>query len=593
MNYEDISDILILNYQTLKIAIYEEVKPLFKERTHILTKWEKLAYQMTPQEVYNQRPTEEMGSFGILYSLFSEVFFPKKPITKANVREAVATYPDVIKGGLTSHLYQEFPDKEAKYSVNQTKIEEAIEKDYILSSTDIDFHLMRDMVTKKKEFKEAETGYLVTEIVDNRGNVKGLAELRPHEIENAISTEQQIWLETLGETLNSLDELTADLFDLISYLWLTSPRSTDGYIEFHSNDALELRNIKRRNNGGKESEFREEDRFNIMRRVAALSSIWVSLGDEKIKILNAEEINENELYKYKDFQKMFEIGKVRVAYDKVTGEAKGIYAVQVRPTSILTPFLEGPKRSLGALDLKAIQYHPIKCRPHKRLTRYLNLQWKIRSVKRNYLQPFKVATLLKEVDLSDRYTWSKKRDILEETLDDLKKDEVIKNWRYKEGIDEEKVGKKNWYNEYWLKLPVEITPADWILKENSKNLILPAPPKMNSVITIEHSEIVEMESQDSAKKNRTGKLKTIQKPDEVHEQQSFDFAIQGITLSPESMKETLERTGLSIRQAAEEIGVAHTTLSRYIKRENKRPNKKNDEKMLAWLKEKNSIAVVS
>ncbi|MDA6191666.1 hypothetical protein OSK27_25770, partial [Escherichia coli] len=80
--------------------------------------------------------------------------------------------------------------------------------------------------------------------------------------------------------------------------------------------------------------------FNIMRRVAALSSIWVSLGDQTIKIVNTEGLQDSELYKFKDFQKMFEIGKIRIAYDKNTGEAKGIYAVQVRPTSILTPYLE-------------------------------------------------------------------------------------------------------------------------------------------------------------------------------------------------------------------------------------------------------------
>jgi len=41
-----------------------------------------------------------------------------------------------------------------------------------------------------------------------------------------------------------------------------------------------------------------------------------------------------------------------------------------------------------------------------------------------------------------------------------------------------------------------------------------------------------------------------------------------------------------IRQAALEIGVAHTTLSRYLRKENKRQNNKNDVKMLNWLKEK-------
>jgi DNA-binding transcriptional ArsR family regulator len=71
------------------------------------------------------------------------------------------------------------------------------------------------------------------------------------------------------------------------------------------------------------------------------------------------------------------------------------------------------------------------------------------------------------------------------------------------------------------------------------------------------------------------------------EQQSFDFdAKEEIELSPETMKEMMDRLSKSIRQVAEEIGIAHTTLSRYLRKENKRQNNKNDEKMLNWLKEK-------
>ena len=71
------------------------------------------------------------------------------------------------------------------------------------------------------------------------------------------------------------------------------------------------------------------------------------------------------------------------------------------------------------------------------------------------------------------------------------------------------------------------------------------------------------------------------------EQQSFDFdAKEEIELSPETMNEMMDRLNISIRQVAEEIGIAHTTLSRYLRKENKRQNNKNDEKMLNWLKEK-------
>ncbi|WP_026581261.1 helix-turn-helix domain-containing protein [Bacillus sp. J33] len=580
MKYEEIPEHLILNYEALKIVLFEEIKALFINRPHVLSKWSKFAYQMTKEEILTQKPTEEMRSFGVLISLFTEAFFHQKPITKEMVKEVVSTSGDTIKAFLAGHLYQEFPNVEVKYSVNDTKIEEVLEKDYIVSSTNMDFHLMRDMVTKKNGFKEGETGYLATEIIDNRGNVKGVAELRPHEMQTELTIEQQMWLESLGETLNSLDDLTADLFDLISYLWLTQPKSSDGYIEFHSNDALRLRNIKKRSFAGKEFDYREEDRFNIMRRVAALSSIWVSLGDQTIKIVNTAGLQDSELYKFKDFQKMFEIGKIRVAYDKDTGEAKGIYAVQVRPTSILTPYLEGPKKTLGILDLKVFKYNHSTQRAHKRLTRYLNLQWRIRTARNTLGQPFKVSTLLKEMDFSSRYNGVALRDKFENTLDDLQADGIIKKWLYIDEINEEMVGKRNWVKEYWGKLNVHIMPADYIVKENKKIL--------SSQSDLSHKRIGAPLNQTAAAKEviRTSAGMAHDQEENLTKFQPENSSKQPITLTPEKMKEALDYLNISIRQAAEEIGVAHTTLSRYIKRENKRQNKKNDEKMLNWLKEK-------
>lgn len=60
-------------------------------------------------------------------------------------------------------------------------------------------------------------------------------------------------------------------------------------------------------------------------------------------------------------------------------------------------------------------------------------------------------------------------------------------------------------------------------------------------------------------------------------------------LTPENIKKILARLNMSIRQAADEIGIAHTTLSRYINRENKRQNKKNEQKMKNLLEQKLAI----
>ena len=52
------------------------------------------------------------------------------------------------------------------------------------------------------------------------------------------------------------------------------------------------------------------------------------------------------------------------------------------------------------------------------------------------------------------------RNVFEKTLDDLMRDEVIKEWKYQTPLDEDKCSGRNWLNEYWLNLKVTITPTD-------------------------------------------------------------------------------------------------------------------------------------
>ncbi|MGM0867591.1 MAG: helix-turn-helix domain-containing protein [Bacillota bacterium] len=603
MKYEEIPDHLLLNYKLLKIVIFEETKAIFEDRPYIMKAWKLEAYHMTSEEIQREAPGDTMRpSFRALFFLFTQTLCISSHITKSMIREAVIRHKDTIKMLIAGHLHLEFPNEEIKRSVNEEKISEALERDYIYSSMDMDFHLMRDIVTKKKDYTEGETGHLTTEIIDNKGKIRGLAELRPYNtrLDELSSDQQEIWLELIESTLSSLDEMTADLFDLITYLWMVTPKSPDGYIEFHSNDALRLRNLKKRSSLGREIDFREEDRFNIMKRVAALSSIWVSMGEQKIKVINTQDIKDKELYKFKDFQKMFEIGKIRVAYDKQTNEAKGIYALQIKPTSILTPYLEGPNRSIGVLDLKVFQYSHFTQREQKRLTRYLNLQWKIRTINRSLNQPFKVSTLLKVMDFSARYNGVQIRDKFEAILDELQQDEVLKSWKYTEEIQEEKVGKKGWFKNYWEKLNIVLLPTEIVVKENQNNLLTQTQQNdyEKRIEQIHHVNTQKREAPPFefflSERTQHETAATIQVEHEKNrydepqeEQQSFDLDEESsVNLTPETMKETIDSLGMSIRQSALEIGIAHTTLSRYIRKENKRQNKNNDEKMLKWLREK-------
>ena len=478
INYSEIEDQLILPYQLLKIAIFEETKHLFEERPKIINKWCEEAYQMTEDEFRNQYPPNGMSpSFKALYFFLTEGLYFQKNITKYMLREAALRYSDTINANISSFLYNEFPE-EVNHSLNEKTIDQTMEQDYLFTSMDNDYHMIRKIVAKKNVFKERGAGQLAADLIDNKGNFRGMAELRPTQTTDFALQEDQedLWMKLIDSAYNALDEWTADLFDLITYLWLVSPKNNEGYIEFHSNDALRLRQIQYSGENAKELVIRERDRFNIMKRVVALSSMWVSLSEGKIVT------QKDKQYDFQDFKRMFDIGAIRVAYDKNSGEAQGIYALQIKPTSILTPLINASSQMIGLLHIKIFQYSHQTQKEHKRLLRYIDRQWKIRiRLKSKMTQPFKIATLLKEMDVPIRYNWSDKKDKLENVLDDFKTDGVIKDWEYTESFDESVVGKKGWYKD-WVSYSIIIYPTDNLLEGYKENVELSSQAILDQTI---------------------------------------------------------------------------------------------------------------
>ncbi|MCC3359673.1 helix-turn-helix domain-containing protein [Bacillus sp. REN16] len=615
VNYLGIEEQLILPYQLLKIAIFEEAKILFEDRPNIVKKWYTEAYHMTEDEYRNQYPSNEMSpSFKALYIFITEGLFFQKHITKKMIKEAVLQHSETIISTISNFLYNEFPE-EIKRSLNEKTIEQTIEQDYLLTSMDNKYTMLRNIVAKKNDFKEWGDEQMAAELIDNKGNLRGMAALRPDPNSIEVAEDQEdLWMKLVDSAYNSLDEWTADLFDLITYLWMVSHKNSEGYIEFHSNDALRLRQMIGPEENSNELVVRERDRFNIMKRVVALSSMWVSLSEGKIIT------QKDKQYDFQDFKRMFDIGAIRVAYDKNTGEAQGIYALQIKPSSVLTPLINASSQMIGLLHIKVFQYSHQTQKEHKRLLRYIDRQWKMRiRLKAKLTQPFKISTLLKEMDISERYNWSEKKDKLENVLDDFEIDGVIKKWEYTEYFDELLVGKKGWYKK-WLNYSIILYPTDTLLAEYKKNVDLLSQGILDRSIF----EKIDQRSQDNSffekegvrdeslqyaisevaptkeeliieqvptiATQHTNKQEITPTLNSIQQSFDFDFSVnEEIYLSPESMKEAISRLNISIRQAAREIGVAHTTLSRYIKRENKRQNKKNDEKMLNWLKDKLTI----
>lgn len=562
MEYTTISETILLSYEQTKIAVYEETKELFEDAPMLLELWHQDAYQTSEDELLHQQPKNE--AFVALFNLITVELTNFKRMTKKVIRDTVESYKDTITQTMLPFV-QMMSDVEIDFT------KPLVNQNYMMTDSSTTFYLMRNIVTSKKGFADNGKGHLESELVDNQGQLHGLAELRPAPLMETEPTDYLI--DAVENTLSSLDELTADIFDLVSYMWMTGEHTSDGFIEFHSDDALLLQQ------GHNESsldtmKFKERDRFNIMRRVAALTSVWVALNDgpDRLKIVNSRDIN-SKLYKFQDFKRMFEVGNVRIAFDKKTNKPKGIYALEIKPSSLLQPYLNGSKSSLGVLDLKVFKYSYFTQREHKRLTRYLSRQWKIRVVRGTLHQPFKIGTLLNEMNFPERLNGVQLRDKFEEVLDDLLRDEIIKAWNYSETIDEARVGKRGWVKNYWSQLSVTILPPDVVVLENRKQMPLPTnadeeriEETTDEVIEAIFEEVIEPEQE-------------FFDFDEVIEEPTV------ILLTPETMRAKIDELGYSIRKAAEEMGMSHTTLSRYMNHKIKRHNKDNDKKMLQWMKD--------
>ncbi|WP_010289896.1 hypothetical protein [Kurthia massiliensis] len=564
MQYRDISDTMLLSYEVTKVAVYEETKALFQDAPMLLELWEQDVFHTTEEEMQNEQPKNE--AFRELFNLITKDLTNFKVMTKRIIRNTVESYKDTIIH--TMLPYAEVLSDELDFTKPMK------DQNYILSDSSTTFYLMRNIVTSKKGFSDNGRGHLESELIDNQGQLHGLAELRPAPLVETEPTDH--FIDAVESTLSSLDELTADIFDLVSYMWMTGEHTSDGFIEFHSDDALLLQHAQEEN-AGEHLKFKERDRFNIMRRVAALTSVWVALneGTEKLKIVDAREIKNSKLYKFQDFKRMFEVGNVRIAFDKKTNKPKGIYALEIKPSSLLQPYLNGTKSSLGVLDLKVFKYSYYTQREHKRLTRYLSRQWKIRSMKGSLHQPFKIDTLLHEMNFPERLNGVQLRDKFEEVLDDLQTDEVIKAWTYSEPIDEARVGKRGWVKNYWSQMSVTIMPPDIVVYENKKRIPLPHMQHDEAAPNIEEDIVDAVFEEVAQPEQEAFDLEDVET--EVVEEVE-------VTLTPETMRAKIDTLGLSIRKAAEEMGMSHTTLSRYMNHKIKRHNKDNDKKMIAFLK---------
>ncbi|WP_018922960.1 helix-turn-helix domain-containing protein [Salsuginibacillus kocurii] len=478
--------------------------------------------------------------------------------------EQIASYKEQIEP-----LLRPFVDLEVSPSSREELIASLMKEDNIEAGSSFLYHKLREAISMNQF--EAKNGVPQVEI-EHKGD-RHVAEIHMHTEDGLVlnNAEVEQWETLMTQAITSMDDLTADAFDIISIMWMQSAEHEHDMVPFSHEDVLKLRAMQKKKNGTGHESFRKRDRDEVMKRLAALASIWIRVDEEdEVQLIDQDEVAD---YKKARMKRLFQVDNVTVARDRKTDEMIGIYECDIRPSDLLAGYLRGAGKSTGMLSLRALQYNPNKHKYHKRLTRYLSWQWRIRAGQEDYGRPYKIGggrglLAVMGMELNNDRPFRTKESF-EKTLDTLQDDGVIAEWRYVE-IDEEKIGKGNpgWLQNYWLQLQVIILPpADLKASLASPSILgIPDMSKLGEQLDLPAPEEV-----------RYTEVEQIP----LHFNESMPPPPPKV--SAETVKEARESRGLSIKRAAKEIGIAHTTLSRYERGMIKKPNRKNDEKIKDWL----------
>ena len=145
--------------------------------------------------------------------------------------------------------------------------------------------------------------------------------------------------------------------------------------------------------------------------------------------------------------------------------------------------------------------------------------------------------LLAVMGINQKQKPNRIREQLENVLSDLEKEEVISHWEYHNGLEEEKLTKKNWFKNYYSQLGIVILPPKELIS-SMENLA-----KKKTIDTID---------------------------EESHPVKIVEFI---------HMKKNITMRELSI-----EIGISQPTLSRFYNKKTKRLSSTARSKLNQWYK---------
>lgn len=540
-------------------------EPIYKTNELVWNKWN--AYFNDVEKNNNKVLTSSYASpsFTALVSWLEKK--QESGITLVQIYARIDSYKEEIYKEIEEYIKKEFQDVmpskstilENEQNIDKTPI--VNQEDYYEVNNSAVYYKLRDGIAKN-QFEEDEISKVLQYPIETKSS-NGVAQLSSHKDEDLRLTnieEAARWNTLVDDVMSNMDDLTADCLDAITIQWINEAKSPDEFIDFSYEQVLEMCNIPKTVVKNKEY-YRAEDKIKVAKRIAALASIFIYLNDENEVVVLNDRDDEGERLELKRevVKRLFVLDSVVLWRHSVTNEYMGIESCRIKPGSFLTNYLYGSNNTTALLSKKALEYNSYRHKYHKRLIRYLTWQWRIRLMYSSLKKPYSIGGdkgLLAVMDIPKDWKPNRIREQLENVLMDLEKEKVISHWEYSDPLDEQQIGKRNWFKNYYANLGITILPPEEMLQS------------MDRVIGKKSIE----EPQEQLPEVKV--VKEVRKTVESVEQ--IEKKIRDQILKVHNEKK------VSIREIADEISISPSTLSRFCNYKTKRLSKKALEKLTKW-----------
>ncbi|WP_416808819.1 helix-turn-helix domain-containing protein [Bacillus thuringiensis] len=528
----------------------------------VLNKWQQFYQDVEKdlQKIYNSSYSSQTFERLVKWVSKKEAL----GLSAIDILPKLDNYKEEIFECLKDDLYIEFGIK-LPVVAKELALDPENKSDYIERSNAGFMYHLSDTIAKNKFTDDQDKNVRIAQLQDKQNS---LVVVSSHDDGDMKLQREELkrWNTLIDSTFLTrvMDDLTADCLDIVTELWVKSAENDKTIVPVHYEQILDMCNMKQIKNG--KAYYRKEDRLKIMERLAALASIFIYVNeDNEIVILNEEDPNETLAYKKQRIRRLFVMDEIIIAKDIDTDKTLGIESMNVTPGSFLSKYLYGSEKLTGLLSKKALEYNSKQQRYHKRVTRYLSWRWRIQQSYQHLTHSYSIGGpkgLLQVMEISMNRKPSLIRQVFEKTLDDLMRDQVIKEWKYSPEIDEEKCKGKNWFESYWLKLKVIISPTNELVKLQQE--LITKKSKQQAPL------VIEMEEQPPVIEEKPINISIQEIPN------SIEFYI-------EKMNTYKEKNNKSIRELAKEIDISYSTLSRMLSGKRKRLNDDTKNKLDKWI----------